>query len=151
MTLSCGFCQYPALGGLKLLFTDWIRMLRAKGFAFQRQETKGTLSPASFPPATAVVAELSTPSPPHPSRLSQSASGFPLAVCFTYGNVNVSVLLSQIIPPSLSSRCVQKSVLYVCVSFAALQRGPSHHVYFLKGEKVIYRWTKPTHRKVEKP
>ena len=51
MTLSCGFCQYPTLGGLKLLFTEWIKMLRAKGFAFQRQETKGALSPASSPPA----------------------------------------------------------------------------------------------------
>jgi len=46
----------------------------------------------------------------HPSRLSQSMgfelpvshSKFPLAMSFTYGNVYVSVLLSQFIPPSTS-------------------------------------------------
>ena len=45
--------------------------------------------------------------PSRPSRLSQridfgfptSYSNFPLAICFTYGNVYVSVLFSQIIPP----------------------------------------------------
>ena len=48
-------------------------------------------------------------SPPHPSRLSQSTDfGFPvlcmelpLAICFKYGNIYVSVLFSHII--SLSS------------------------------------------------
>ena len=53
---------------------------------------------------------LSLPSPPHPSRLSQSTSfgiaashsKFPLAIYFTYGNVYVSMLLSQLVPPSLS-------------------------------------------------
>ena len=46
--------------------------------------------------------------PPYPSRLSQS-TGFgylascielALVICFTYGNVYVSMLFSQIIPPS---------------------------------------------------
>ena len=47
-----------------------------------------------------------------PSRLSQSTgldfgfptsySKFPLAIYFTYGNIHVSVLLSQVIPPSPS-------------------------------------------------
>ena len=53
---------------------------------------------------------LPPPSPPHPSRLSQSTSFvFPasyikllLAIYFTYGNVYVSMLFSQIIPPSPS-------------------------------------------------
>ena len=56
-------------------------------------------------------------SPPHTSRLSQStgcgcpASCIKLAsiICFTYGNVYVSVLFSQVIPPS--SLRVGKSVL----------------------------------------
>ena len=48
--------------------------------------------------------------PPHPSVLSQS-TGFEcsascielaLVICFTYGNVHVSTLFSQIIPPLLS-------------------------------------------------
>ena len=49
-----------------------------------------------------------TPSPPHPSGSSQS-TGFEcpasciklaLVICFTYGNIHVSVLFSQIIPAS---------------------------------------------------
>ena len=53
---------------------------------------------------------LPPPSPPHPSGWSQStSSGCPascmelaLVICSSYGNVHVSVLISQIIPPSLS-------------------------------------------------
>ena len=53
---------------------------------------------------------LPSPCPQHPSRLSQS-TGFgypasyvklPLAICFMYGYVYVSMLLSQVIPPSPS-------------------------------------------------
>ena len=63
------------------------------------------------------------------SRLSQSArfelpvsySKFPLAICFTYVNVHVSMLLSQFVPASPSPHCVHKSILCVCVSTAALQ------------------------------
>ena len=72
----------------------------------------------------------SPPTPSHPSRLSQSTVLSPLSnqqlptICFTYGNVFVSVLLS--IPPALSfPHCVHLCVLYVCVSIFALQIGSS--------------------------
>ena len=45
--------------------------------------------------------------------------------CFTYGNVYVSVLLSQFAPLSPSPCCVHKSVFYVSISTAALQIDPS--------------------------
>ena len=68
--------------------------------------------------------------PTHPSGLSQ-CTGFEfsvpcikpgLVICFTYGNIHVSMLLSQIIPPLPSPR-VQKSVLYICVSWEFYYRG----------------------------
>ena len=52
------------------------------------------------------------------SEFPESYSKFPLAIYFTFGNVYVSVLFAQIIPPS--SPRVQNSVVYVCVSFAVL-------------------------------
>ena len=73
---------------------------------------------------------LPPPSPSHPSGLSQ-CTGFEcpvscvklgLAIYFTYGNIHVSMLFSQIIPPS---HRVQKSVLYICVSFAVSHIGSS--------------------------
>ena len=64
-----------------------------------------------------ILSPLPPPSPPHPSGSSQS-TGFDLpascmeralAIRFTDGNIHVSVLFSQIIPPSPSPR-VPKSV-----------------------------------------
>ena len=63
---------------------------------------------------------LPPPSLSHPSRLSQSTgselptpySKFPLAICFTYGNVYASTLLSVFIPLAFL-HCVYKSVLSV--------------------------------------
>ena len=61
---------------------------------------------------------LPSPTLPHPS-LSWGPvlyNNFPLAVCFTYASVYVSMLLSQSVPPSSSLCWVHKSVLCVCVS-----------------------------------
>ena len=60
------------------------------------------------------------PSSPHASGLSQSTGfGFPaayiklpLAICFTYGNVYIPLLFSQIIPPS-PSPTVYKSLFFI--------------------------------------
>ena len=75
---------------------------------------------------------LSPPSLPHPSRLSQSTGfGCPAShmeltqvIYFTYGNIYVSIILSNhpILP---FSHGAQKSVLYVCGSFAVLHVGLS--------------------------
>ena len=64
-----------------------------------------------------------SPSLPHPSGLSQStrfgclASCIRLALadCFTYGNMYVSMLFSQVIPPSLSPADF-KSLFFTSVS-----------------------------------
>ena len=65
------------------------------------------------------------PSPSHPSGSSQCTSPERpvsciepgLAICFTYDNMYVSMLFPQVIAP-LPSPTVQKSVLYISVSFA---------------------------------
>ena len=75
---------------------------------------------------------LPPPSPSHPSGSSQcNGSKHPvscikhgLAICFTYGNIRFNAILSN--HPTLAfSHRVQKSVLYICVSFAVLHVGSS--------------------------
>ena len=39
---------------------------------------------------------------------------FPLAICFTFGSVYMSVLLSHFVPAYPSPSCVLKSILYIC-------------------------------------
>ena len=70
------------------------------------------------------------PSPNHPSGSAQCTSPKHPALCtepglatrFIYDIIHVSMPFSQIIPPSLSHR-VQKTVLYICVSFAVSHTG----------------------------
>ena len=67
---------------------------------------------------------LSPPFPYHPSGSSQCSSPrHPvsciepgLAICFLYDIIHVSMPFSQIIPPH--THRVQKTILYICVSFA---------------------------------
>ena len=63
------------------------------------------------------------PPPPHPSELSH-CTGFEcpvscikleLVICFTYGNIHISMLFSQIIPPS-PSLTESKSLFFISVS-----------------------------------
>ena len=71
-----------------------------------------------------VLNPFAPPSPSHPSGLSQ-CTGFEcpvsciepgLVICFTYGNIHVSMLFSQIIPP-LPSPTESKSLFFISVSF----------------------------------
>ena len=63
------------------------------------------------------------PFPSHPSRLSQctgfecpvSCTKFGLVICFTYDNIHVSMVFSQIIPPSPSST-ESKRLFFISVS-----------------------------------
>ena len=79
--------------------------------------------------------------PPHPipqghrsapalSTLSRALNLDQQAICFIYDNIHISALPSQIIPPS-PSPIVQKSVLYICVSFAVLHIGLSLKIPYI--------------------
>ena len=82
------------------------------------------------------------PSPSHPSGSSQCTSPehpVPcikpgLAIYFTYDNIHVSMLFSQIISTVAFSHRVQKSVLYICVSFAISHIGSLSHILWQLGK-----------------
>ena len=74
------------------------------------------------------------PSPSHPSGLSQSTSfewpasciELAMVICFTYDNIHVSMLFSQVIPPS-PSPTESKNLLFASVSLLL----PCRHRYRL--------------------
>ena len=78
------------------------------------------------------------PSPSHPSGLSQctgfgcpvSCIEFGLVICFTYDNIHVSVLFSQVIPPS-PSPTESKSLFFTSVS-VLLSRILGHRYHLSK-------------------
>ena len=84
---------------------------------------------------------LNTPPPPSPSHLSGSSQCTSpehpvsyiepgLAIYFTYGNIHVSMLVSQIIPP-LSSPTESKSLFFTSVSLL-LSHIQGYHYYHSK-------------------
>ena len=87
---------------------------------------------------------LPPPSPPHPSGFSQcTGSECPvlciklgLVICFTYGNIHVSVLFSQIIPP-LPSPTESKSLFYTSVSLL-LSRIQGYRYHLSKIHKYVF-------------
>ena len=112
----------------KFIYFNWrlITLQYCIGFAIHQHES--TTGIHVFP----ILNPLPPPSLYHPSGSSQCTSPkHPvscikpgLAICFICDIMHVSMPFSQIIPPSPSPR-VQKSILYICVSFAVLHTGLS--------------------------
>ena len=76
----------------------------------------------SPPPTSNPIPPLSVVTEPQ-FELPEPYSQFPLAICFTYGNVYAPMLLNSL-HPLLPALC-PKSALYVCLSITALQIGSS--------------------------
>ena len=113
-----------------LFFFNWRIIALKHGISFCHTQTWISHRYTYIPSLLKTPSHLS---PFHSSRLSQrlslnwiefpvSHNKFSLSIYFIYGNMYVSVLFSQFIPPSAYSY-VHKSVFYVCVSIAALQIG----------------------------
>ena len=125
LSLFFAFFQFFFLNSFILIWGQ-LRYSIVVGFAIHWHES--AMGVRVFPSWT----PFPPPSPSHPSGSSQCTSPeHPvwciepgLAIYFTYGNIHVSMLFSQIIPPSASLRA-QKSVLYICVSFAVSHIGSS--------------------------
>ena len=81
MALQCcnGFCHKTARISISIIFPSFL-----------------SLPPTLFPISPLLFV------PDHQAELPVLNSNFPLAICFTYGNVYISVLLSPFVPPSSS-------------------------------------------------
>ena len=111
----------------KLIYFNWrlATLQYCGGFCYTSTWIShgGTCVPPSWTHLPLPSTLLPPLSPPHPSGLSQS-TGFEcpascielaLVICFTYGNIHVSMLFSQIIPPS-PSPTESKRLFYTSVS-----------------------------------
>ena len=113
-----------ALSSFFLLLLLFFTLQYCIGFAIHQHESATSVHVFS------ILNPLPAPSPYHPSGSSQCTSPkLPvscikpgLAICLLYDIIHVLMPFSQIIPPSLSHR-VQKTVLYICVSFAVSHTG----------------------------
>ena len=126
---AVGFCR-------RLLYISFFKILQyCIGFAIHQHES--TMGVHVFPilnptPTSLPVTSLWViPVPKHPLSFIELG----LAIHFIYDIIHVSMPFSQIIPPSPSPR-VQKTVLYICVSFAVSHTGLSlpfskFHIYVL--------------------
>ena len=77
------------------------------------------VSPIQIPPPTSLSTWSLWVFPVHQAQALVSCIQPGLVICFTLDNIHVSMLFSQNIPPSPFPR-VQKSVLYIYISFSAL-------------------------------
>ena len=64
-------------------------------------------------------------------------SNFPLAICFTYGNVYISVLLSQFIPPSPSPAVAISVILITKSRRFASGKQTKREMTGCEGERVL--------------
>ena len=89
--------------------------------------------PILIPPPTSLSTRSLWVFPVHQVQALVSCIQPGLVICFTLDNIHVSMLFSRNTPPSPSPR-VQKSVLYICVSFSVLHIGlslPSFYIPYI--------------------
>ena len=110
------------------IFLNWrlITLQYCIGFAIHQHEsaTGVHVFPILNPPPTSLTVPSLWVIPVHQPQATVSCIEPGLAICFLYDIIHISMPFSQIIPPSLSHR-VQKTVLYICVSFAISHTGLS--------------------------
>ena len=110
----------------KFVYFNWrlITLQNCSGFAIHWHES------AMGVHVSPILIPLPPPSPSHPSGSSQctspehpvSCTEPGLVICFTYGNIHVLMLFSQIISPS-PSPTESKRLFYICASFAVSHVG----------------------------
>ena len=111
-----------------LIFISWRLILYNIVVVFAIHWHESTMDLHVFPILIPPPTSLSIPSlwvfPVHQRWALVSCIQPGLVICFTLNSILVSMLFSQNLPPSPSPR-VQKSVLYMCVSFSVLHIGLS--------------------------